>query len=160
MELVYDYSIFIYPDKIEMTPYDCDIWISKTLSNLRYESKYNNYVLDRVIYWRLNQSKCVTIERDHEWFKNSIPKISQVWDQILFFRKNSDKLDILVDYINSMEKKKNKEIMEIIQTLCSYNDPNYKIKINEIMAMIKERKNKKEKEKSNDDDFLDSFCLT
>ena len=35
LDLVYSYAQFIYPPKIEMSPYDVDVWLSTTLSKLK-----------------------------------------------------------------------------------------------------------------------------
>jgi len=125
-DVVYEDAIFIYPPKIVMTPYDCDIWIADTISKLSSNPKYYNYIFDKVIYWRLEDSHCVTINRDRKWFAKNLPKMEQMWDYVLFFRKNKNKLDLLIKYIDNMKVKKNKEIMEFVDKL--YNGKNVNIK--------------------------------
>lgn len=121
--VVYEDATFIYPTKIEMSPYECDLWISEKINELSTNQKYYDRVFDKVIYWKLEKSKNVTINRDREWFAEVFPQLRQMWDYVLFFRENNDKLKILLDYIDSMPIKKNKSIMETIENL--YKNSNY-----------------------------------
>lgn len=114
-DTVYEQASFIYPPRIEMSPYDCERWISETLSNL--ETTHPEHSLDRVIFWRLDDSFNITINRDRQWFASALPTYTQVWNYVLFFRKNKDKLDLLLQYINSLNIKKNKAIMNIVDRL-------------------------------------------
>ncbi len=114
-QIVYDASAFIHPPKIEMSPYECDVWISQTLANLN--TTHPNHVLNRVMYWKLESSHCVTIDRDQKWFDENLPLFDKMWKYVEFFRKNSDKLDILVGYIDSLKIKTNKKIMAIVEKI-------------------------------------------
>src|SRR5439155_16971295 len=38
--VVYDESLYIYPPKIEMSPYECDLWISKSVQEIQSNTKY------------------------------------------------------------------------------------------------------------------------
>lgn len=140
LDVVYEHAIFIYPPKIEMTPYECDIWISNTLSNLNKDSKYNEYVFDKIIFWRLRDSVNVTIKRDTKWFETNFPKLKQMWDYVLFFRKNKDKLDLLIKFIESLSNtsktKKNDVIMDVIQKLYHTEVHNYNNFIKEFPKII------------------------
>jgi putative phage-type endonuclease len=42
-EIIFNYSKFIYPPKIEMTPLDCDLWISETVNNIE------QYLIDKIL---------------------------------------------------------------------------------------------------------------
>jgi len=116
---VYEDAIFIYPPKIEMSPYDCDIWIANTLSELPYDPKYYNYYFDRVLWWRVEGSMNVLIKRDKEWFAESLVTFRKVWSYVEFLRNNSYQLDIFKRYIESNKNKKNDIIMEIVEKLCN-----------------------------------------
>jgi putative phage-type endonuclease len=162
-QVVYEDATFIYPTEVEMTPHDCDLWIAETLAKLPITHK--DYVFDRVVYWRLEDCHNVTIQRDREWFAESLPKFKQMWDYVEFFRENKDKLDILVSYIDSRTIKRNKEIMDTIDKLYRTDAPRYKRYIRKLKEDIKESKIKKdqaEKKKReekmgyNDYMFLDS----
>jgi putative phage-type endonuclease len=96
-QLIYDDAEFIYPEKIEMTPYDCDQWVAETVSKL-YET-HPGYVFDKVFYWRLDFSHNVTIKRDPKWFLDYLPKIKETWTYIEFFRKNKELLELFQNYL-------------------------------------------------------------
>lgn len=118
-DVIHEDAIFIYPPKIEMTPFDCDQWTTTVISSLDKNPKYFDYVFDKIIYWRLEDSHNVTIERDKKWFAESLPIFKEIWDYVLFLRKNKDKLDLLVKYIDSRPIKRNKEIMGVVKNLCA-----------------------------------------
>ena len=148
-DVVYDSSMYIYPPKIEMSPYDCDIWISEQLCEINTNPKYNDYFFDKVLYWKLTTSKCVTINRDREWFAASLPQFKQMWDYVLFFRQNKDKLEILLDFINSLSIKKNKVIMDVVKKLCDATNPNYQNIIKDIQTLTVTNKTNKETKANN-----------
>ena len=153
--VVWDDSLFIYPPKIEMTPYDCDLWISKTLNEMSYNYEYKNHFFDKVIYWKLVRSKNVVINRDRKWFAEKLPIFEKMWNYVLFFRKNKDKLDILLKYIDSRPVKKNKDIMNIVEKIYNVGDPNYNNIIQNILddiEIIKMKKELAQEQKEDDDD--------
>lgn len=117
LEQVYEFSKYVYPPKIDMTPYDYDRWIAEFVSTLNQNPKYKNYYVDRIIYWRLNKSNCTLIKRDKEWFATALPKLRKMWDYVEFFRANPDKCEILLNFINSMKMKYNKQIMKVAEEL-------------------------------------------
>jgi len=76
-----------------------------------------------------------------------------MWDYVTFFRNNPDKLNILVDYIQSMKMKMNTKIMKTIDVL--YNVPSdgsdfelikYAGIVNKLITDTNENKLKKEKQ--------------
>ena len=155
--VVEDDSKYIYPPKIEMSPYDCDIWIMEQLSQLNTNPEYSDYYFDKVLYWKLVTSKNVTIYRDKKWFEQNLPKFEKVWNYVLFLRENKDKLQIVLDYIDSRPKKKNKDIMDTIDKICNINEKNYNMILKNILDDIKLAKLKKEKklqEKSFDEMYM------
>ena len=135
-KIVWDHAIFIYPPKIEMSPYDCDMWVAETISNLNVNPKYYKYAFDRVIYWRLDNSFNITIKRDKEWFAANLPIYKQMWDYILFFRANADKTKLLTDFIDSLDIKRNKEIMNMVERLYNTGAADYKIFIADLTAKM------------------------
>lgn len=163
MDAVYNNSKFLYPSKIEMTPYECDKWISETISNLRYNELYKKYIVDRVIYWKLIKSRCLTIKRDKKWFAKYLPIFKQTWGYISFFRENEKQKNLLLEYITYAERKFKKSdavkhVMEIIKILYETDSPTYK---NDLVA-IKNAVSRKEKcpfddEEEQDDDGFGDF---
>lgn len=136
-ETIYENAKFIYPPKTEMSPLECDLWISETLSSLNTSEKYNEYFLDQVIYWKLIKSRNILIKRDREWFHYNLPKLKQVWNYVLFLQENEDKLHLFNDFIQSRKIKKNKEIMNVMDQIFNVNDPNYNLTIKSIEDNIK-----------------------
>jgi hypothetical protein len=150
-----------------MSPYECDIWIAETLTDIQTDPKYKDYYYDCVKYWRLTDSFNHAIKRDKKWFKNSLDKYRKTWDMIEHFRNNPDKLKILKDYYYSFNmdedsirnnKKVNIDMMDAMQTLIECNDlKKSNKKILQIMNKIEEyQKNKykhdEESDESNDYD--------
>lgn len=120
MKVVWESSSYIYPPKIDMTPYDYDLWIADVMSNFNKHCP-PGYYFDKVIYWKNVKSKCVTIKRDKEWFEENLPVIENMWHLVEYFRKNEEKAKILFDYVEYMPKKSNKTIMDLANFI--YNEP-------------------------------------
>lgn len=153
--VVYEKSRYIYPPKIEMSPKDYELWIKKSLEDIKSDPKYNDYFFDKVIYWKLIKSKCVTILRDKKWFEEKLPEFQKMWNYVLFFRENKDKLDILVNYIENMKTKYNKEIMQIVEKIYNVTNPNYNKILSDIIKETEknkiqadQRKEEKERERN------------
>lgn len=156
LDKVYDYSKFLYPDKIEMSPDDCDKYISHTMSNFDsiLKSKgLSDYCFDKVIYWKLLDSECSEIERDDEWFKEKLPILEKSWKYVSYLRENEEEAQLVYDYVDSLEldkiawndrnkdklmKEGNEKIMNVISKLYKYRDKESKrnkfmIKVHEEM---------------------------
>lgn len=140
--VIWDDASFIYPPKIEMTPEECDSWVSTELANLHMHPKYRKYVLDRVIYWKLIESKNITIPRDQEWFQENYPMYEKIWSYVSYLREHPEIAKLAVKFVNSLEPltekiyrktKKDKEegeknnaiIMDTIDKLCHPERPGY-----------------------------------
>jgi putative phage-type endonuclease len=144
---VYDKAIFIYPSEIEMTPKDCDNWVKETLTKYWLDKpydkndkppKYRDYYFDKVIYWKMEDTKNVTIDRDRKWFKESLPKFEKMWNYIEFLRANRDSLDTLIRFINTRNMKRNVEIMKVIEKLCDPSKKGYKKWYTNLLSDIEE----------------------
>tara|TARA_B110000208_G_C11798674_1_gene440830 strand:- start:4481 stop:5740 length:1260 start_codon:yes stop_codon:yes gene_type:complete len=85
-------SKYIYPDDINMNCYQYDQWVLNIMTNFHNSEYYNDYVFDKVLYWKLKKSHNIVISRDGEWFKNSLPKFKNVWDKVIYYRKNKNEL--------------------------------------------------------------------
>lgn len=112
-EAVYAYSKHIYPPKIDMTPYEYDDWVNEVITNYDEQKlldpalNVQDYYIDRIIYWKLEQSHCVTIYRDKQWYAQALPKIQKMWSYVEYFRANPEKSKIFFDYIESLTTKSN-----------------------------------------------------
>lgn len=116
-DFVINNAKFIYPDKINLTNAELDKWIITTLSNLK--TTHKNYYMDRIIYWKLNNSSCVVINRDYEWFNNEFNKYKEIWDFIVFFRKNKDIAEKYFEYIDSNSNKTYEDIIKYTKIICN-----------------------------------------
>jgi len=105
-EIVYTYSSHIYPPQIEMTPYECMKWIQYTKNNISLT--HPSYKIDKIVYWYLKESHCVTIKRDKEWFKNSIGLLKKMWERIQFIRDDERVRKIFLSYVDNYLPNTNK----------------------------------------------------
>lgn len=144
-EAVYAYSKHIYPPKIDMTPYEYDEWLNDVVVNYSDQKLLDpaldvqDYYIDRIIYWKLNMTHCITIHRDKDWYAEAEPKIGKVWSFVEYFRANMDKAKIFFDFTDSLTikstfmKDKDEEmseeeihrIMEVAEILCNDKAKNY-----------------------------------
>lgn len=176
-QTVYNYAQFIYPDKIEMSPYDCDNWILKTMNqhNINcarhrvckakkddsYTYEFSDYYIDKVIYWKLIESKNVIIKRDTEWFNDNLGTFKKIWGYVEYYRKHKDKMDLINRYIQSLYIKSNKDIMNIIEKLTKDNEDDI-IKLKKLIeknevekkAKLKYKETKSKANKISFDNFL------
>jgi putative phage-type endonuclease len=102
-QILYDSAKYIYPPKIEMSPNEYDAWIGEKLA--RIDEEYEEYYFDKVVYWKLDNCNCTTINRDRQWFADNVEKFRTMWKKVLFFRENKDKSDIFFEYIKTLEEK-------------------------------------------------------
>ena len=134
-DAVYDDATFIYPPKIEMTPYECDMWVSNTIADIPLNDKYKGYYVNRVVYWKLVTSNNVTIKRDKEWFNKMLPILKQTWDYVVFFRQNKKPFDEFMEYFNkettgyNMDKLDKTKAKELDKKMMDYIDKLYNANI-------------------------------
>jgi len=90
---------YIYPPTLNFTPDEYDIWVNKTLSELNKNTEgqklLKEYYFDKVLYWKLEKTCVLLIERDVKWFETNLPKFKNFWDKVLYYRQNPDKLEEL-----------------------------------------------------------------
>lgn len=124
-DMIYTHAIFLYPPRIEMSPFECDRWISDRISQFHFDDLYDKWHIDKVIYWKLELSHNVTIPRDRAWFAEVLPKYRTAWNRILFLRENKEQRELLLEYISTRKRKYNDDIMKVIDKLCNPDAPNY-----------------------------------
>jgi hypothetical protein len=100
---VWTYAKFIHPPKIEMTPYDCDKWVLDTISKVNSDPSHEFYgwMIDRVVYWKIDDTHCVTIKRDKKWFAEKLLLYLKTWKEVEFFRKNLVAKELLREFLIS-----------------------------------------------------------
>ena len=137
-EAVWGKSKYIYPTKIEMTPQECDVWIADTMASINTFSNPSHafgkvgepdrvvYGFDRVIWWYVTKTHCVTIDRDREWFASVLPTVEEMWRNVLFLRDNKEMGEIVCDYIEALwapstkklTDKNNEKVLRFADMVC------------------------------------------
>jgi len=110
-------SKFLYPSNLLMDENDYDAWIANILSNwfVTNPDVAETHYFEKIVYWKLEESHNVTIDRDRKFFQNILPILNETWNKVLYYRKNLSKLD---------------ELREIIKKRTKYNKFNTTIIIN------------------------------
>lgn len=150
--VVYEDAKIIYPPKIDMTPLEYDIWISDALSKLSID--YKDFYFDKVLYWRLEKSHNVTINRDKKWFNENLPTFEKVWNYVVFFRNNSELYQIWKRYINALNTKINKKIMTVAEFLSHPEQDDFVNKLDALEAEIATLETEKERKQFNFDKIM------
>ena len=72
-------SKFLYPTNLLMNEDEYDNFISTTLSDwqINYPDLAKDYFFEKVVYWKLNNSHNITIDRDVRFFQNILPILNQ-----------------------------------------------------------------------------------
>ena len=117
---IYNFAQFIYQPRVDMTPFEIDQWILQTLQNLKWTHK--GMVFESIKYYKLIQTRNITIQRDRKWFASNLPIFQQSWAYVEYFRANKDKADLLkkylstfkTDYYGKIKENYKGEIMETI----------------------------------------------
>ena len=99
-------SKYIYPNYIDMDESQYLLWITDMLDQYKilYPDIYENYYFHKIIYWKLELSHNVTIIRDDKLLNNIIPILNKTWEQIKYYRKNHNELDILRNIVDKRKK--------------------------------------------------------
>lgn len=134
---IYDHATFLHPPRVNMTPHELDIWLNETISN---KEKYKGCVIDRIVYWKLEKCKNVTIVRDKEWFESKFPIMQNMWNLVNFFQENKTELNLLLDFINNSTRKINKTIMNIAERLANTESETYQEDVKKITNDIEKLK--------------------
>ena len=95
-------SKYIYPPKLHMSHDEIEKWVSSEFLSFHKNELSKNFMIDRIIYWRLTKVTCTLIKADKQGFESKIPMLKQFWDYICFFKKRPNKLGKIVEYIQSV----------------------------------------------------------
>lgn len=77
---------YIYPNTVNMTEQEYNIWFINEMSNL----KNNDYYFNKCIYWKLQKSHNQIIMRDDKLFDSIYPKLEETWKNVLYYRQNTN----------------------------------------------------------------------
>ncbi len=119
---------YIYPPKLHMTNDEIQKWLSTELLNYHDNEFSKEYLIDRIIYWRLAKVACNLIKADTKWFESKIPMLKQFWNYVIFYRNNPKKLDRLVKYIEDIGAKNSADIFTRVNKDYLSSNPNSKYK--------------------------------
>lgn len=97
---------YLYPPSVRLSFGELEKWINENSHDVQ------GYRFDKVIWWKLCVANRTLITRDKEWFSSKHDALKNIWDIVLYFRKNPDKLDLWVKYIETVKTKKNDDIMK------------------------------------------------
>ena len=105
-------SVYIYPNEVDMSCIEYEQWILEEISNFYNSKYYNDYVFDRILYWKLVKSHNVVIDRDTKWFEDNLPKYKELWEKVKYYRANPKEAEKLkkklypnkIDFLSSSDE--------------------------------------------------------
>jgi hypothetical protein len=98
-KITYYYPSYeIFRSKIKM-----EEWVKNRMGE--YKNMFDSI---ECVYWRTKKYSCIEINRDREWFKNTLPKCEEFWKKVMYFKNNKDEF-IKLDNIKEEEKQKRKK---------------------------------------------------
>jgi putative phage-type endonuclease len=99
-------SKFVYPSRLDMNELEYDNWIVSELENwmVKYPSIAETHYFEQIVYWKLESSHNVTINRDKNFFRKILPILKETWEQVKYYRENLDKLGELKKIIDYRKK--------------------------------------------------------
>src|SRR3984885_1784837 len=80
-------SKYLYQPKLHMTINELEKWIAMEIINFPKNELSQNYMIDKIIYWRLKKVSCHLIKADINWMESKISHLKQFWEYILFSKK-------------------------------------------------------------------------
>ena len=108
------YAAYIYPDKMDCSLDEKVEWALNMKENWKqiYPEYANDYKFGKILYYHMQQSHCYLVKRDRKWFRENLPKFAAFWDQVLSYRNDPVKKQMLIDQIASEELAAKKKIEE------------------------------------------------
>jgi hypothetical protein len=99
-------SKYIIPKRLDMDESQYDAWTIKMMDQYKtlYPDIAKDYYFYRVIYWKLEMSHNVAINRDDKFLANIVPILQETWKKILYYREHQDKLDELKQIAEKRKK--------------------------------------------------------
>ena len=103
---------YIYPKSINMSQYEYDQWLLDEIPNLykNHSDLMEDYVFDRVLYWKITVCHNVKIQRDREWWAKVLPKYREVWEKLVLCRSSKKELEKFVKQYNDKHNRRKKKI--------------------------------------------------
>ena len=105
------YGAYIYPTDLSISLDDKVEWAQNMKKNWKtlYPEYATEYKFGKILYYHLNHSHCYLVKRDRKWFRETLPRFKEFWDQVLEYRNDPIKKQELID---EMAKKVKDEELE------------------------------------------------
>ena len=101
---------YYYPDyDVFRSMYKSIKWVNERTKY--YKTLYSNV---EIIYWKLNEYSCITVNRDPTWFKNTYCKFEAFWNKVIYFRNNMEEF-LAMDKLKEEEKLKKKQKLNKVE---------------------------------------------
>lgn len=97
---MFDYK---YPSSLVLDETKLNKWINKEKKNKAF---------DKISYWKLNLWSNTHVERDRNWFLESLPKFKAFWDDVLYHRKHG-----IQDILEKRKEKENKKLEKKLEKI-------------------------------------------
>jgi len=99
-------SKFVYPTNLLMTVFEYDYWVANELTDWmhKYSDIAETHYFEKIVYWKLEASHNVTIDRDIKFIQDILPILNDTWSKVLYYRNNLSKLDELKEIIKKRTK--------------------------------------------------------
>lgn len=78
-------SKYIYMKPLQSLDFDTKDELTTVVNSWVVEimaKEYVNYHVSEIFYWKLEESSCVVIPRNREWFQSALPQFQAIWSQI------------------------------------------------------------------------------
>lgn len=85
------YGKYVYPPKLTFeTDEQYQRWADNMSQNYykHYPDLMKDYYYDKPLYWRLESSHNYLIKRNKQWFNDTLPKLQEFWNRVVFYREN------------------------------------------------------------------------
>ena len=94
---IYYKGKYIMPKTLDMNTQQYDNWIIEQFENIKtnYPDIYEKYYFHRIIYWKLDISHNISIDRDDEFLNSIIPVLEKTWEDVKYYRENPAKISLL-----------------------------------------------------------------
>ena len=99
-------SKFIYPLRLDIDEKEYDEWVINKLSNWQvdYPDIAETHYYEKMVYWKLESSHNVVVERDKQFFSNILPILKDTWEKVRYYREHLDELDKLKIIVKNRTK--------------------------------------------------------
>ena len=116
---IYYKGKYIMPKTLDMNTQQYDNWIVEQFENIKtnYPDIYEKYYFHRIIYWKLDISHNISINRDDEFLNSIIPVLERTWEDVKHYRKNPNEIALLHKIIN-----RKKEYIKIPTNIIVHNN--------------------------------------